>query len=82
MAVLVLDAKAQALLADILDIEVPTLEEVEVTPTTEAQTINADEGKAFNKVKVKAVTSAIDSDIVPENIKKDVEILGVTGSLE
>ena len=82
MTTLVLDAKAQALLADILNIEAPTLETLEVTPTTEAQTINAEEGKAYNKVEVAAVTSAIDSDITPENIKKDVDILGVVGTLE
>ena len=77
----VLDANAQALLRELLGTDI-TLEEVEVTPTTEAQTITPDTGKAYNKVKVKAVTSAIDSDITSENIKKDVDILGVVGTLE
>ncbi len=60
----------------------PTLVTANVTPTTSAQTITPDSGKAFNKIEVSAVTAAIDSDIVAENIKKDVEILGVTGTLE
>ena len=53
---------------------------VEVTPTTEAQTITADEGKVLGTVTVKAVTAAIDANIVAGNIKDGVTILGVTGS--
>ena len=57
-------------------------EEKTVTPTTSAQTITPTSGKYISKVEVGAVTSAIDSNIVAENIKKDVTILGVTGTLE
>ena len=55
---------------------------VEVTPTTSVQNITADEGKVLGTVKVKAVTAAIDANIVAGNIKSGVTILGVTGSYE
>lgn len=54
----------------------------EITPTTSAQTITPETGKVFNQVNVSAVTSAIDNNIQASNIKKDVSILGVTGSYE
>ena len=58
-------------------------EELNVTPTTSAQTIRPEEGKdGFNPVNVAAVTSSIDANITAGNIKKDVTILGVTGSYE
>lgn len=57
-------------------------EEKTVSPTTMTQEITPSANKnGITKVTVKAVTSAIDSNIVAENIKKDVEILGVTGTL-
>lgn len=60
-----------------------TYQSKEVDPTTSEQNISADVGyDALSNVKVKAVTAAIDSNIVASNIKKDVEILGVTGTLE
>lgn len=56
---------------------------IEVTPTTSAQTITAPAGTdGYSPINVSAVTSSIDSNIQPGNIKKDVEILGVTGSAE
>ena len=55
---------------------------VEVTPTTSVQNITADEGKVLGTVTVKAVTAAIDENIVAGNIKSGVTILGVTGSYE
>lgn len=61
----------------------PVLETAQVTPTTSAQNITPEEGvTGFNKIEVGAVTAAIDQNIVAENIKKDVEILGVVGTYE
>lgn len=54
-----------------------------VTPTTSSQSITADAGyTGLGTVTVNAVTSAIDANITAGNIKKDVEILGVTGTYE
>lgn len=55
-----------------------------VTPTTSSQTIvPTGTGKnALTQVTVNAVTSAIDNNITAGNIKKDVSILGVTGTYE
>ena len=57
-------------------------EDITVTPSTEEQTINRSEDKYINSVTINAVTSEIDANITPENIKKDVSILGVTGTLQ
>ena len=52
-----------------------------VTPSTSKQTISPDaQYNGLTSVTVNAVTSAIDSNIVADNIKKDVSILGVTGT--
>ena len=53
-----------------------------VDSSTETQVVTADPGHELESVTVNAVTSSIDSNITPENIKKDVTILGVTGTLE
>lgn len=57
----------------------PNNGDVTIAPTTSEQ---VKEKGYYNSLKVSAVTSAIDSNITPENIKKDVSILGVTGILE
>lgn len=58
-------------------------ETVSVTPTTSSQTITPTSPKnAITEVSVSAVTSSIDANITAGNIKKDVTILGVTGTLE
>ena len=62
--------------------DTPTTQNVEVTPSTSVQDITADTGKVLGTVKVKAVTAAIDANIVAGNIKSGVTILGVTGSYE
>lgn len=56
--------------------------ELEVNPSTSEQTIlpPSDDVAGFSPVKVNAVTSDIDSNIKPENIRLGVTILGVTGS--
>ena len=53
----------------------------DVQPTTSEQTITPSEGSVFSSGTIHAVTSAIDSNIVPENIKEGVSILGVAGTL-
>lgn len=52
------------------------------TPSTSQQTVNATSGKYMTSVTVSAVTSSIDANITAGNIKKDVSILGVTGTYE
>lgn len=53
------------------------------TPTTSAQTITPESPyDGFDEVKISAVTSSIDANIAAGNIKKDVTILGVTGTYE
>lgn len=58
----------------------PTYVTANVTPTTSAQELTPDEGEAYNKVVVDAVTSDIDANIIAGNIKDGVTILGVTGN--
>lgn len=59
------------------------LAEVNVTPSVEAQTIKPTAPvEGYNKVNVAAVTAAIDEHITASNIKKDVVILGVTGTYD
>lgn len=53
---------------------------VTIPPTTESQTINAATGKAFSQVTVNAVTAAIDENLIANNIKSGVTILGVEGT--
>lgn len=54
-----------------------------VTPTTEQQVITPSEGKTgITEITVAPVDNTIDTNIVAENIKKDVSILGVVGTLE
>lgn len=65
------------------EVPVTVLETVSVTPTTSSQTITPSTGyDGIGTANVSAVTSSIDSNIQAENIKKDVEILGVTGTFE
>ena len=53
-----------------------------VTPTIEEQVITPDTGYELASVTVGAVTSNIDSNIQAGNIKKDINILGITGTYE
>jgi len=52
----------------------------QVSPTTVNQNIRADTGKVLTRVHLLAVTSSIDANIVAENIKSGVTILGVEGT--
>lgn len=61
----------------------PVITSLNVTPTTSAQTITAPSGTdGYSPVNVAAVTATIDANIQAGNIKKDVQILGVTGTYE
>ena len=55
-------------------------ESFNVQPTTAEQTITPTAGSVFSGGTVHAVTSSIDSNIQPENIKEGVSILGVAGT--
>lgn len=55
--------------------------ELNVEPKTEVQIFTPAENEYYDKVNVDAVTSSIDSNIVPENIRNNVEILGVKGTM-
>lgn len=66
-----------------VDVDVqPNLTTLNVTPSTNAQVIFPSNVDGWDEVDVSAVTSAIDANITAGNIKKDVTILGVTGTLE
>lgn len=56
-------------------------QELNVTPSTENQEFETTGNNYYSRVTVEPVTSTIDTNIVPENIAKDVTILGVTGTL-
>lgn len=59
----------------------PILQELIIAPTTEEQIITPSEGvDGFSKVNINAVTSSIDANITPRNIKRGVNILGVEGN--
>lgn len=54
-----------------------------VTPTTSAQSLTPSSPyTGYGSVTVAAVTNSIDANITAGNIKKDITILGVTGTLE
>ena len=58
-----------------------TLDSKAVDPSTSQQTVTSS-ADGLSSVIVNAVTSSIDSNIQADNIKKDVTILGVTGTYE
>lgn len=65
-----------------LKLKTENLQEKTVNPSTEVQTILPDhEYGGMSSVVVTAVTSDIDANIIPDNIKEGVTILGVNGSL-
>ena len=58
-----------------------TINSLNVTPTTSAQTITASGGvDGYSPVNVSAVTASIDSNIQSRFIRNGVEILGITGT--
>lgn len=56
------------------------------TPSLSAQSITPDSGKVLSQVDIGAITqqllASLDSDFIAENIKKDVNLFGLVGSLE
>ena len=70
---------------DYIEIELLTnitaTEELIIQPSIEDKTYTPSEGKYFDKVIAEKVTSDIDSNIVPENIKLGATILGVQGNV-
>lgn len=68
---------------EILSINTIKGQEKTIIPSTAEQIITPDgDYNAITKATIKAVDNTIDSNISPENIKKDINILGVTGTLE
>lgn len=59
----------------------PELENIKIIPKTEQQEFES-EKYGYDKIIVEPVTSSIDEDIKPENIKKGTNILGVEGGYE
>ena len=57
-------------------------ETFDIQPSTVEQTITPSEGSVFSRGTVRAVTSAIDNNIVSNNIREGVSILGVEGTLK
>ena len=53
---------------------------VTVNPSKVLQTINPIQGQHFNTITVDPVTASIDQNIIASNIKRDINILGVTGT--
>lgn len=66
------------------DPEKPT-QSKSATPSLSAQTISPDSGKVLSSVSVAAITkellASLDTDFVAENIKKDVDLFGLIGTL-
>lgn len=63
----------------LLKIFAPTTITLNVVPKSYAQSFNSDY-PSYGKIVVSPVTAEIDSNIIPENIKNGVEILGVEGT--
>ena len=68
---------------EILSIDTIKGQEKTIIPSTSEQIVIPDgDYNAITKATIKAVDNTIDGNITPENIKKNINILGVTGTLE
>lgn len=57
------------------------IEEITIVPSTTAQVITPDfEVNGYAPIKVEAVTASIDPNLVPENIKAGIVVLGIMGT--
>lgn len=61
-------------------VEAVTTENITVDPDMSTKTYNRSDGKFINSVTVNQVTSDVDANIQPENIKQNMSILGVVGT--
>ena len=60
----------------------PELQDLTIHPKTELQTFGvADEYTGFSSVRVNPVTNDIDANIIPQNIRQGITILGVEGTI-
>lgn len=59
----------------------PSLENLEIIPTKEIQNFKSTNCYGYNEVTVKPIDKTIDNNIISENIKEGVEILGVSGNV-
>ena len=59
----------------------PTKEPLTITPSTTEQQFSSNDSSKYDPITVEPVTSSIDSNIQPKNIKEGVSILGVEGTL-
>ena len=55
------------------------LSSLTLTPSVETQSVEAPQNVAYGEVIVNAVDHTVDSNIIPDNIKDGVEILGIVG---
>lgn len=74
------DADYEAL--SVVTINPPEIEDIEIEPSLNEIVVNKKKDKFINSVTVKAVSSDVDKNIQPENIKKNMSILGVVGNYE
>lgn len=63
-----------------LTVDGPRISNLNIVPSTVSQSISAAEGYCYVSGTVAAVTSAIDANIYPGNIRSGVSILGVEGT--
>ena len=71
------DELLQGKLNNAIEEKYPSLEDLEIIPKTEKQFFKS-EKYGYDKIEV----NAVDINIVPENIKKGIEILGVVGAYD
>lgn len=55
--------------------------ELNIEPSIESQVFTPSENEYYSKVNVNAVSSSIDSNIIPDNIRNGIKILGIEGTM-